>query len=159
MQDPIRPQEPFQPEGTRSSGPGCSRVALFGCGGLMVLLLVGVVVLLLNLERLTVWGFGLMEKQVMARLPADVSEEDTERIRAGFAAVVEAIRDESVDPEALNRLQPLMLRFSDTGRRPTQEDVDELIEVLEQAAGLAPIDGSRRRRGPSPPLDPICSPA
>ena len=138
MIDPASSQQPFQPEVAAPVRGGCAKAALFGCGGLLLLLLVAVVVFLLKAEEITAWGLGLMEKQVIARLPAETTDEEVRRIRRGFDAVTQAVQDGTVDPNALQQLQPVILRFADPNRSPQPEDVDRLIEVLEAAARIEP---------------------
>jgi hypothetical protein len=135
MDEPGGSYQPFEPDKVAPVRGGCARAALFGCGGLLVVVLIGVVLLVLNVEKLTAWSFDVFERQVMARLPSDVADEDVRRIRAGFAEVRRSIEDGTVDPVALNQLPPVILRFSDPNRRPKPADVERLIELLEQAAG------------------------
>ena len=114
---------------------GCGKAALIGCGAMFLLLLVAGVVSIIKVKEITAWGFGVMEKQVMARLPAETTDEDARRIRQGFAAVTQAVQEDRVDPNALELLQPVILRFADPNKSPQVADVDRLIELLEAAAG------------------------
>ena len=134
MNDPMSPQQPFQPEATPVRA-GCSKAALFGCGGLFVLLLIGGIIAVIKANEITEWGFRLMEQQVMARLPAETSDEDAGRVREGFAELTKAVQEDRVDPLALEQLQPVILRFADPNKTPAPEDVDRLIELLEMGAG------------------------
>ncbi len=146
MSEPLEPQTPFSPEGPKRASPGCGRWALIGCGGLLLLLAIALVAFFLNIEKLTTWSLGLYERQVMARLPADTTDDEVRRIRDGFAAVNQAVADRTIDPIALQRLPPVVARFA--GReRPTREDVETLIEVLEQASGIADVSSTP---GPRP---------
>lgn len=146
MSEPISPQQPFQPEATPVRG-GCGKAALFGCGGLFILLLIAGIVSIVKVKEITAWGFGVMEEQVMARLPAETTDEEARRIRDGFAAVVEAVQEDRVEPNALERLQPVILRFADPNKSPRSEDVQLLIELLETAAGTAPESPAPDRPG------------
>jgi hypothetical protein len=150
MEDEGSNYQPFQPDNVGPARGGCAKVALFGCGGLLLLLLIGVVVFVLNVDRITAWTFDVFERQVMARLPSDVNEEDVQRIKGGFAGVREAIADGTVDPVALNQLQPVILRFADPNRRPRPEDVERLIELLEAAAAGEAEDGGAEPGGALP---------
>ncbi|MCZ6726252.1 MAG: hypothetical protein O7A98_02725 [Acidobacteria bacterium] len=152
MNQPISPQQPFRPEAAGQVRSGCAKAALFGCGGFLLLMLVAIVVFFVKADEITTWGLGLMEKQVVARLPAATTDEDVRRIRRGFAGVREAIKDQTVDPDALQQLQPVILRFADPNRSPSQEDVDRLIEVLEATAGIETGDSAP---GTSPGVDPL----
>jgi hypothetical protein len=129
--------EPFQLD-PKPSRPGCGKAAVIGCGALFVLLLVVGIVSMFKVKELTAWGFGVMEKQVMARLPADTSDETARRIRRGFEAVTRAVQEDRVEPNALEQLQPIVLRFADPNRSPRPEDVERLITLLEAASGEAP---------------------
>ncbi len=142
MNEPSLSNQPFEPEAAAPVRAGCSRFALFGCGGLLLVLLVAVGIFLLKAREITVWGFGLMEQQVMARLPAETTDEEARRVQRGFDAVVQAVHDDTIDPNAMQQLQPVMMRFADPNKNPEPEDVARLIELLEAASGIAP-DGSR----------------
>jgi hypothetical protein len=135
MDDQGSSYQPFQPDNVAPVRGGCAKAALFGCGGFLVLVLVAVVIIAFNVEKITAWTFDVFEKQVMARLPSDVEDAEVQRIRQGFADVRHAIADGTVDPLALNQLQPVILRFADPNRRPQPEDVERLVELLEAAAG------------------------
>jgi len=149
MTDPDSFQQPFQPEGATPLRGGCAKAALFGCGGMLLLLLVAVVLFLLKADEITAWGLGLMEKQVIARLPAETTDEEVRRIRSGFEAVTRAVQEGTVDPNALQQLQPVILRFADPNRSPQPEDVARLIEVLEAAAR---IESDESGSGTEPPV-------
>lgn len=136
MNDPSGPSQPFQPEVSAPAREGCGKAALIGCGGLLLILLVAVVIFLFNVKKVTAWGFGLMEQQVMARLPAETTDEEARRVRRGFAAVIAAVQDDTVDPNALQQLQPVILLFADPNNTPHPEDVDRLVELLETASRL-----------------------
>ncbi len=137
MSEPPFSNQPFQPEAAAPVRAGCGRFALFGCGGLLIVLLVAIGIFLFKAREITIWGFGLMEQQVMARLPAETTDEEARRVQRGFDAVVQAVRDDTVDPNALQQLQPLMMRFADPNNNPEPADVARLIDLLEAAAGVA----------------------
>ena len=155
MSDFSTSNQPFPSEAVPARS-GCAKAALFGCGGLLVLLLVAVGIFLFKIREITVWTFGVMEQQIMARLPPGTSDEDALRIRRGFDGVVEAIFDDTVDPQALQQLRPVVLRFADPQKSPRPEDVERLIELLEQASGLPPPpalpEGVSERSAPQPGL-------
>jgi hypothetical protein len=156
LNDPSVSNQPFQPETATPVRAGCSRFALFGCGGLLVLLLIAVGIFLFKAREITVWGFGLMEQQVMARLPAETTDEEARRVQRGFDAVVQAVEDDTIDPNALQQLQPVMMRFADPNNNPEPEDVARLIELLEAASGVtaAPVPVPAPPEAPSSALEP-----
>lgn len=158
MSEPSLSNQPFQPEAATPVRAGCSRFALFGCGGLLILLLIAIGVFLFKAREITVWGFGLMEKQVMARLPAETTDAEARRIQRGFDAVVVAVNDDTIDPNALQLLQPVIMRFADPNNSPEPEDVARLIELLEAASGVTPAPAPVPAPSEAPPAAPGLTP-
>jgi len=135
MNEPISPRQPFESQAAEVRG-GCGKAALIGCGSVFLLLLVAGIVFMVKAKEITAWGFGMMETQVMARLPAEASDEDARRIRQGFEELTRAVQEDRVDPLALEQLQPVILRFADPNKSPDSSDIERLIELLESAAGV-----------------------
>lgn len=133
-----REPSPFESaEPTGPSGSGCSRPLLVGCSVLLVLLGVGAVLLVMNMERITLWVFERMEVQVMERLPEDLPEAERQRLGRAFDAVHRAVRDGTVDPVALQAAQAdLGVLASKEQEQITVEDVRRAAEGLERAAGM-----------------------
>ncbi|MCZ6506817.1 MAG: hypothetical protein O7A04_02040, partial [Acidobacteria bacterium] len=74
MNQPISPQQPFRPEAAGQVRSGCAKAALFGCGGFLLLMRVAIVVFFVKADEITTWGLGLLEKLVVARLPAATTD-------------------------------------------------------------------------------------
>lgn len=135
-------QEPFSPQGPRSKWTGNSRWALFGCGGLLLLLGVGSIVFLVKAKDLFGWMMGELEAQIEHSLPANITETERQELSSAFDAVVEAVQEDRANAVALQDLQKLLRESLGNGpTRLSREEVRSLIGALDRVSGRAPSDG------------------
>lgn len=135
-------REPFSPQGPRSKWTGNSRWALFGCGGLLLLLGVGSIVFLIKAKDLFGWMMGELEARIEQSLPANITETERQELSLAFAAVVEAVQEDRADAVALQELQKLLREaLGDGPTRLSREEVRGLIAALDRVSGRTPSDG------------------
>lgn len=140
------PPSPFDPRPTHpsSSGGGCSKPLMIGCGILLVLLGISAVVFVLNAPKFVRWAFESLGEQVLQTLPEDIPQEDRQRLQRAFQAVGEGAAAGEIQPSAMQRLNGEMQEFAAKPKDEiTRDDVRRLAEELEKAAGLdAPAEAS-----------------
>ena len=123
---------PFDPQPADLSG--CGKPAVIGCLAIVVLLAIGLVIFLANVRDMLDWALVQYENAVVTNISEEVTVEDRQRLERAFASARAAIRDNRMEPSALQRLQ----RFMSSPPRPDQpvgpETVRELSEVLESLA-------------------------
>lgn len=138
----ITGPEAFEPRpeaaGTGGKKGGCSRPLLIGCGVLLVLLGIGAVILVLNGPKLAIWLYGKLETQIETRLPDDLPAADRQHLQQAFDHVRAAIADRSIDPVALQHAQTRMVELVQGSGKLTAEQVRELADLLDTAAGVSP---------------------
>jgi hypothetical protein len=148
---PPAPPSPFQPRaaGPRPGGGGCSKPALLGCGGALVLLGILAVVFVFKAPDFLRWWFGKLEAQVMTQLPPDLPAADRAHLKAAFAGVENGVGSGKLDPAGLQQMQKKLVELgSKPNRQLTRDDVLELTAALERLVGKAPV----------PPAPPPASP-
>jgi hypothetical protein len=124
------------------SREGCGRGALVGCGVLVALFGIGAVALSFRAGDVGVWLFRQVEERVAAGLPADLTPAERERFAAAFDDLYRALEQQRLEPDTMRELQrELMEVAADVDRGLTREQVLELTEAVERAAGDAPPDG------------------
>jgi hypothetical protein len=135
-------QEPFSPKGPRSKWTGGSRWALFGCGGLVLLLGIASVVFLVKAKDLFGWMMGELETQIEQSLPANITESERQELSLAFDAVVDAVQEDRANAVALQDLQKLLRESLGNGpTRLSREEVRALIAALDRVSGRTPSDG------------------
>jgi hypothetical protein len=155
--DPFTtPVAPFNPAATQepSEGSGCGKPALIGCGLLLVLVVAGMVAITLEMPALLRWSFRLAEAGLTPRLPADATAAERQRLRLAFQA---AGRINVGDQAALARLQlaqKKVLALSGSTGPLTRQQLRELTEALEAAAGKPPPPVPAPGALPAPPGTP-----
>ena len=113
---------------------GCGKPAIIGCLVILVLLAIGLVVFLAKARNMLDWALVQYESAVVTNLAQEVTEEDRQRLERAFESARAAIRENQMDPSALQRLQRFM-SSPPRGDRPIgTEKVRELSEVLEALA-------------------------
>lgn len=136
---------PFEPRPANGGGAGCGRMALIGCGGALLLLGVAAVVFVLNARSVLRWGLEWSQRQIQTQIertmPAEVTAEDRERLRAAFAAATARVTSEQADPADLARMQEELQRImpkleAGLGR----EEVARLTAALEDIAAPDPAE-------------------
>ncbi len=142
MSEPLTPvppsdPSPFRPEPRISRG-GCSKPLWIGCGALVVLLGISVLVMVVKAKDLFAWAMGQLQSQVVAALPAEMSQEERGRLEKAFAASVEKVRTGAFDAAKLQTLQgTLQHAASEAGaHRLTRDEALQLIDRLEEFSGL-----------------------
>ena len=143
-QPPYSPPSPFNPPGVHPPGvperppgrSGCSKPLLIGCGAVLLLLGIGLVLMLTNLPKLVQWSFSMIEQDIMSRLAPDVTPEDRARLAAAFEDARRAMA--SMDQEELAKFQALqkkIMEIAPAARKLSRNDVQELTRLLEDLAG------------------------
>jgi hypothetical protein len=133
-------QQPFAPQAPNESTAGCGRVGLIGCGILTLLLGAAAIVFLLKAGDLFGWAMENFRVQIIQSLPHDIDDEKAARLRHAFDGAVDAVKEGTVDPRALQRMQEeLRKSMWDPGKTLTDEQVSRLIEALEDVAGTTEV--------------------
>jgi hypothetical protein len=165
------PVSPFNPAVAQvpRDGPGCSKPLLIGCGFLLLLLVVGVVVIRIEAPAIFRWTFRVAETSLTPRLPADTTPEERQRLHQAFEAAGRSIGTDQADLANLQRVQREIMALSGSQAPLTHQQVRELTEALEAVAhkrgAPAPAPGhpaappgAQPRRpsgaGPRPPAPP-----
>ncbi len=148
--------EPFEPKAADLGG--CGKPAVFGCLTVLVLLAVALGIFMFKVRGMLEWTLTKYEDAIVVNLSEEVSADDRQRLIAAFEAARTAIRENRIDPHAIQRLQRFMASPPDSRERIGLETVRELTEVLETigkpAVGLpdqefapAPAESARRPGG------------
>jgi hypothetical protein len=136
----LPPEEPAAPDTapTRGGG-GCGTPVMIGCGVLLVLLGIAAVVFVLNAGRFLGTMYEFMGKEAVKNLPEDIPAADRARLEAAFAAIAEGARDGTLDGRRVMGAQQDLQELVETPQdEVTVEQVRELAESLERAAGMEP---------------------
>ena len=145
MADPsTTPVSPFNPAAAQvpRDGPGCSKPLLIGCGLLLLLLVVGVVVIRIEAPAIFRWTFRVAETSLTPRLPADATPAERQRLHQAFEAAGRSIGTDQTDLANLQRVQREIMALSGSQAPLTHQQVRELTEALEAVA--------HKRGGPGP---------
>lgn len=152
---PITPASPFDPTRTAARPPGnvgCGKPVIIGCGVLLLALGIGFILLLYNAGRLVQWSFRQLEAQVLAQLPQDVTAEERERLQKAFGDAIAAVQAGRIAQEKFQEVQFKMFEIARKGGNLTRQDILELTEALEAAAGKTrDSPASSETTGPAPP--------
>lgn len=134
MSEPFVPPsapQPFAPS-PRPVGGGCGKLALVGCGALLLLLGVGAVIVAMQGERVVHWLFGIMESSILEKAPADVTAAERERFQRAFDAAVTKATTGPGDPVLLQKLQTALV---ETSQRPITRQA--FVDLTQRLEGLA----------------------
>jgi hypothetical protein len=154
MSEPVQPPPPLPPprpfdEAPRAAPGGCGTPLLVGCGILTVVLAVVVVVFLVKATAILAYAMEKLEQQVLENLPEETSDEERQRLVAGFEAARARIRTGKLDPARLQTLQGLLVDSAEKAGRQQLDaaDVRALTVALEEfaasdAPGAAPAPAS-----------------
>ncbi len=145
-QPPYSPPSPFNPPGAQPFGvpgrppgrSGCSKPLLIGCGALLLLLGVGLVVMIYNAPKIVQWSFRTMEQDIMGRLGPDVTPEDSARLAAAFEDARRAMEKNHIDISKVQAFQNKMFEVAPAARKLSRKDVQELTRLLEGMGGKKP---------------------
>ena len=148
QQPPYPPPSPFNPPGAqppgvpgRPPGRGCSKPLLIGCGAVLLLLAVGLLLMIFNAPKIVQWSFRMMEQDIMGRLGPDVTPEDRARLATAFDDARRAMA--TMDQEELPKFQALqskIMEVAPAARKLSRKDVQELTRLLEDLAGTPSPD-------------------
>lgn len=159
MADPsTTPVSPFNPSTVQvpRDGPGCSKPLLIGCGVLLLLLVVGVVVIRIEAPAFVRWTFRLTETSLTPRLPPDTTPAERQRLHRAFENAGRALDSEQTDLASLQRVQREIMALSGSTAPLTHQQVRELTEALEALVHKrgAPAPGAGPTPGPGQPAAP-----
>jgi hypothetical protein len=146
QQPPYSPPSPFNPSGVPARPPGrtgCSKPLLIGCGALLLLLGIGLIVMIYNAPKIVQWSFRAMERDIMSRLGPDVTPEDRARLAAAFEDARGAMETGKMELSKVQAFQDKMMEVAPANRKLSREDVQELTRALEDLAG-------KKAGGPAP---------
>ena len=138
QQPPYSTPSPFNPSGVpaRPTGrSGCSKPLLIGCGALLLLLGIGLVVMIYNAPKIVQWSFRAMEQDIMGRLGPDVTPEDRARLAAAFEDARGAMEKNQIELSKVQAFQDKIMDVAPANRKLSREDVQELTRALEDLAG------------------------
>ncbi len=130
------PAAPFDPNARPKTG-GCPKPLIIGC---LAILVIGGLVLLgafaymaKNAGKVLQWSVTQMENGVMAKLPADVTQEERDRLRMAFADVTAGLSSGAITPD---KFQPVQIKILEIARKEqvTRQDVLDLTRLLEETA-------------------------
>lgn len=139
---------PFEPQPAQLSG--CGKPAVIGCLAVLVILAVGLVIFLAKARNMLDWALVQYQGVVVESLAPEVTQPERQRLEEAFDAARAAIRENRMDPGALQNLQ----RFMSSPPRPNQpidsEAVRKLTEALE-AVAKSPVEppGSKPATAPA----------
>ncbi len=123
---------PFDPQPADLSG--CGKPAVIGCLAILVLLAIGLVFFLANVRDMLDWALVQYESAVVTNISEEVTVEDRQRLERAFESARAAVRENRMEPSALQRLQRFMSSPPRPGQPVGSEKVRELSEVLESLA-------------------------
>jgi hypothetical protein len=141
---------------------GCSRPMLVGCGIVIVLVGIAAIAFVFKAKDLLAWTMREVEKQVVATLPADVTEAERARLESGFDAAIARMQKGEVETPALYALQSQLMNAAEKSQKKTitRDDVLDLLSALERVGGLlAPAGGAREEGAPTGSEPAVAAPA
>jgi hypothetical protein len=145
------PPPPFTPAPLElSERSGCRKALLFGCGGLFLILALGLVGVVVKAPEIMRGMLGYLEQDYTAKLAPDVPAADRQRLHRAFEAA-RAHPMKTQNPAALQVFQAKVLELSGKTQL-TREDAAGLSEALEKMGGIAPP--SLPAPGPAAPVPP-----
>jgi hypothetical protein len=121
-------------------------VAVLLIGG--IALLAGFLYVAKHASGVLQWSLNQMENGVMAQLPGDVTPEERDRLRLAFTEVGSGLKSGRITPEQFQPVQFKILELVRKGKSVTRQDILDLTQALEGAAGKA---GTAPRTGTAPP--------
>jgi hypothetical protein len=149
QQPPYPPPSPFNPPGVPPTGvpgrppgrSGCSKPLLIGCGAVLLLLGIGLIVMIFNAPKIVQWSFRAMEQDIMGRLGPDVTPEDRARLATAFEDARSAMARNQMDITKVQAFQNKIMEVAPASRPLSQKDVQELTRSLEELAGKTRAEG------------------
>lgn len=138
QQPPYSSPSPFNPTGAPVRPPGrsgCSKPLLIGCGALLLLLGIGLVLMIYNAPKIVQWSFEAMERDIMSRLSPEVTPEERTRLVTAFADARAAMSKNQVDISKVQTFQGKIMDVAPANKQLGPDDVRELTRSLEDLAG------------------------
>jgi hypothetical protein len=117
---------------------GCSKPLLIGCGAVLLLLALGLMLMIFNAPKIVQWSFRAMEQDVMGRLGPDVSPEDRAHLATAFKDARHAMETNRIDLSKVQAFQSKIMEVAPAARPLSRKDVQELTRSLEELAGKKP---------------------
>lgn len=148
QQPPYPPPSPFNPQGVPPGVPGrppgrsgCSKPLLIGCGAVLLLLGIGLILMIFNAPKIVQWSFRAMEQDIMGRLGPDVTPEDRARLATAFEDARDAMAKNQMDITKVQAFQNKIMEVAPANRPLSQKDVQDLTRSLEELAGKTRAEG------------------
>lgn len=135
MHDDLQAGEvktPFEPQPSDLSG--CGKPAVIGCLALLVIVAIGLVVFVVKARNMLDWALVKYEEVVVENLAPEVTQPERERLQSAFESARNAIRQNRMDPSALQSLQRFMSSPPRADQKIGSDAVRELTEALEAVA-------------------------
>ena len=130
--EPFSPAPFDQSAKSLDTGGGCGRVALIGCGVVILLLGMAAVALVFKADDFVAWAMHRLEAEIVHRLPDDCTDEERAQLHEAFDEAVNAILAGRVDPAAMQEFMGKVNRELARTSGPIRRDqVRELIRLLE----------------------------
>lgn len=143
---PPPPASPFDPNARPKTG-GCPKPLIIGCLAILVIgglaLLAAFFYMSKNAGKVLQWSVTQMENGVMAQLPADVTQEERDRLRIAFANVTAGLKSGAITPDKFQSVQFKILEIVRKKDQVTREDILELTRLLEETAAQGSGAGGR----------------
>ncbi len=158
MSEPMEfPPPPFTPAPLEpSERSGCRKALLFGCGGVFLILALGLVGMVVKAPEIMRAMFGYLEDDYTGKLAPNVPAAERERLHRAFEGA-------RADPTKLMQdraaLEAFQAKVMDLSAKPqlSREDVAGLTGVLEKMSGASPPAPGPSVPVPAPPPSPPTS--
>ncbi|MCY3968308.1 MAG: hypothetical protein OXG74_00100 [Acidobacteria bacterium] len=140
LPEPFPEPSATRPRDSESTRRGCLIAGFAGCGLLVLLLVIGMVVALTQADELLEFVLDFGRGRIMETLPEDTTSEERNRLDRAFDSVLERYRSRPATPADNRRLQ---MALTDALRRAERglldrDDVRRLTERLERIAASGP---------------------
>lgn len=131
--------EPFAGQAAEAGGGGCGKPVWIGCGVLLVLIGVLVVVFMFKSKDLFRWSIERVESNIMDKLPESTTPAEKARLTAAFSGAINAVTEGKANPADIEELQAALVRAAQSAKSGlSHQDLQDLTIALEKVAGIAP---------------------
>ena len=150
---PSPPPSPFNPNAQPKKGGGFPRPLIVGCVAILLIGGLGLLGLFFymakNAGKVLQWSVTQMENGVMSKLPADVTQEERDRLRLAFTEVTAGLSSGAITPD---KFQPVQFKILEIVRKEqvTRQDVLDLTKLLEETAAQGRGDSGASERAVPP---------
>ncbi|HLE82734.1 MAG TPA: hypothetical protein VJG13_00220 [Thermoanaerobaculia bacterium] len=132
---PQSPPSPFDRPGGQApispGRPGVRKPLLLGCGALLALLGVTMVLFVVYQDAIATWMFEAMHAELESKLPEDLPPDVRARYQDAFELAVASAREGDYDATDLQRVQREFTRLAGESRMSVEE-VERLTGILEE---------------------------